>query len=71
MATYAETAAKTVLATAGRDRDRSVKSLVFLGLLWFSLLLRGAGAGGPHRVHGTRRRAAVRQRPDHPLQLDD
>ncbi len=37
MAAYAETAAKTVLATAGRDRDRSVKSLVFLGLLWFSL----------------------------------
>ena len=26
-----------MLATAGRDRDRSVKSLVFLGLLWFSL----------------------------------
>jgi phosphate transport system permease protein len=37
MAAYVETAAKTVLATAGRDRDRSVKSLVFLGLLWFSL----------------------------------
>ena len=37
MAAYAETAAKTVLATAGRDRDRTVKSLVFLGLLWFSL----------------------------------
>jgi phosphate transport system permease protein len=37
MATYAQTASQTVLATAGRDRDRSVKSLVFLGVLWFSL----------------------------------
>ena len=30
-------AAETVRLTAGRSRDRSIGSLVFLGLLWFSL----------------------------------
>jgi phosphate ABC transporter permease subunit PstA len=35
--TYADAAAKTVLATAGRDRDRSTGSIVFLLVLWFSL----------------------------------
>jgi phosphate transport system permease protein len=35
--TYADAAAKTVLATAGRDRDRSMSSIVFLFVLWFSL----------------------------------
>ena len=35
--TYADAAAKTVLATAGRDRDRSMGSIVFLFVLWFSL----------------------------------
>jgi phosphate transport system permease protein len=37
MATYAQVAGKTVLATAGRDRDRSPGSMIFLFGLWFSL----------------------------------
>jgi phosphate ABC transporter permease subunit PstA len=37
MTTFAQTASKTVLATAGRDRDHSVTSIVFLCVLWFSL----------------------------------
>jgi phosphate ABC transporter permease subunit PstA len=35
--TYADAAAKTVLATSGRDRERSVGSIIFLFALWFSL----------------------------------
>lgn len=36
-ASYAQAASKTVLATSGRDRDRSVGSIIFLCSLWFSL----------------------------------
>ena len=37
MSAAATTAVETVRLTTGRSRDRSVGSLVFLGLLWFSL----------------------------------
>ena len=37
MSVAATAAAQTVRLTAGRSRDRNVGSLVFLGLLWFSL----------------------------------
>jgi len=37
-AAYLETASTTVLATTGRDRDRTVGSMAFLFALWFSLL---------------------------------
>jgi len=37
MSTAVATAAETVRVTTGRSRDRSIGSLVFVGLLWFSL----------------------------------
>mgnify|MGYP006189500539 CR=1 FL=1 len=37
MSVAVETARSTVRLTTGKSRDRSVGSLVFVGLLWFSL----------------------------------
>ena len=62
MATYAQTAsADGRWRPRARDRDRSVKSLVFLGALWFSLFFGVLVLVVLIVVHRARRRAALRQ----------